>query len=46
MADRLDKIENHSHHFIFTSENKRECCEIIESYKKALPPKGDVKRIK
>lgn len=46
MADRLDKIENHSHHFIFTNENKRECYEIIESYKKALPPKGDVKRIK
>ena len=46
MADRLEKISSHSHHFIFTNESKRECYEIIESYKKALPPKGDVKRIK
>ena len=46
MADRLDKIASHSHHFIFTNENKRECYDIIESYKKALPPKSDVRRIK
>ncbi len=46
MADRLDKISSHSHHFIFTSENKGECYEIIEAYKKHTPPTGDVRRIK
>lgn len=46
MADRMDKLKDFSHHFIFTSESKRECYEVIESYKKKLEPKGNVKRIK
>lgn len=46
MADRMDKLKDFSHHFIFTSETKRECCDIIEAYKKKQEPKGNVKRIK
>ena len=46
MADRMDKLQNHSHHFIFTNETKKECYDIIEVYKHKLQPKGSVKRIK
>ncbi len=46
MADRMDKLRDFSHHFIFTSETKKECYEIIEAYKKKQEPKGNVKRIK
>ena len=46
MADRLDKIKDFSHHFIFANETKRECYDIIEAYKHKLQPKGNVKRIK
>jgi len=46
MADRMDKLKDFSHHFIFTSESKQECNKIIEAYKKKLEPKGNVKRIK
>ena len=46
MADRLDKIKNHSHHFIFTDETKAQAYEIIEAYKNGVAPKGNVKRIK
>ncbi len=46
MADRMDKLKDFSHHFIFTNETKKECYEIIEAYKKNKEPKGNVKRIK
>ena len=46
MADRLDKLKDFSHHFIFTSESKKECYEIIEAYKNMLPTKNNIKRIK
>lgn len=46
MADRLDKIKDFSHHFIFTNETKKECFDVIEAYKKNKEPKGNVKRIK
>lgn len=46
MADRIDKLKGFSHHFIFTSETKKECHDIIEAYTKKQEPKGNVKRIK
>ncbi len=46
MADRLDKINDFSHHFIFTNETKKECFDVIEAYKGKKEPKGSVKRIK
>lgn len=46
MADRMEKLKDFSHHFIFTSETKRECYDIIEAYKKSKEPRGSVKRIK
>ena len=46
MADRMDKLKDFSHHFIFTNETKKECFDIIEAYKHKLQPKGSVKRIK
>lgn len=33
-------------HFIFTTENEREMLDVIEAYKKKLPPKYDIRRIK
>ena len=46
MADRMDKLKDFSHHFIFTNETKKECFDVIEAYKHNLQPKGNVKRIK
>ncbi len=46
MADRMDKLKDHSHHFIFTNETKKECYDIIEAYKNKQEPDKNVKRIK
>ena len=46
MADRMDKLKDFSHHFIFTNEAKKESYEIIEAYKKGIPTNKSVKRIK
>ena len=46
MADRMDKLKDFSHHFIFTNETKKECFDVIEAYKHNRQPKGNVKRIK
>ena len=49
MADRRDALAKNrltSHHFIFTDESKGEAASVIEAYKKGLPPKGSVRRIK
>lgn len=46
MADRMEKLKDFSHHFIFSNETKKECYDIIEAYKHKLQPKGSVKRIK
>lgn len=49
MADRREElcrygIENR--HFLFTTESKNEILRILEAYKKGLPPRGDVRRIR
>lgn len=41
-----DRIPNGGRHFIFTTENEREMLGVIEAYKKRLPPKYDIRRIK
>lgn len=46
MADRLSMLKNHSLHFIFTSEARQECYDVIEAYKNGIMPKGSIKRIK
>ena len=46
MADRMDKLKDFSHHFIFTNETKKECYGIIEAYKNGTPASNNVKRIK
>lgn len=48
MADRADKLDSADislRHFIFTTESKKEAEQIIEAYKKNLPPRGEVRRI-
>ena len=46
MADRMEKLKDFSHHFIFTSESKRECYDIIEAYKNGASTNKSIKRIK
>ncbi len=46
MADKWESVCNHSQHFIFTDEDKKECEEIIEAYKKREAPRGAFRRIK
>jgi len=48
MADRADKLDAADlslRHFIFTTETKKEAEQVIEAYKKRLPPRGEVRRI-
>lgn len=46
MADRLERLKGHSHHFIFTNESASECYEIIKAYQNGSEPRGNIKRIK
>ena len=49
MADRKKLLQEkgiENTHFLFTVETKDEAAKVIEAYKKGLPPKGAVKRIK
>ena len=46
MADKLNEIENYSHHFIFTDESRDKCEEIISNYKNRRSISGSFKRIK
>lgn len=46
MADKMDTVEDFSHHFIFTSETKEQCAKIIEAYKRGMPTDKKIKRIK
>ena len=46
MADKQGDINKYSYHFIFTDEDKGECYEIIEAYKKQKPTTKGMRRIK
>ncbi len=46
MADKLNEINDFSHHFIFSSEKRSECEKIIEAYKNKKAPTGAFRRIK
>ncbi|MBQ8545448.1 MAG: U32 family peptidase [Clostridia bacterium] len=46
MADKESEINSFSHHFIFSSESKEKCQEIIEAYKNGTPSNGSIRRIK
>lgn len=46
MADRLEQINTHSLHFIFSDETKNEVLEIIDAYKRRAMSRGDYRRIK
>ena len=46
MADKQGEINKYSYHFIFTDEDKGECYEIIEAYKKQKPTTKGMRRIK
>ena len=46
MADRQGEISKHSYHFIFADEDRKECYEIIEAYKKQKPSTKGMRRIK
>ncbi len=49
MADKQEELTRagiHRRHFIFTTESAEQSRQIIEAYRRALPPKGDIKRIR
>lgn len=46
MADRAEELRAFSWHFIFSSEEKSECYDIIEAYKKKSPTLKKIRRIK
>ena len=46
MADKREKINDFSWHFIFSSESRAECEKIIEMYEKGLPTDKRIRRIK
>jgi len=48
MADKqkdLDAIDLRGRHMMFTLESKKECAQIIDAFKKGIPPSGAIKRI-
>lgn len=46
MADKINLIENFSHHFIFTDESKLKCEKIIKAYEQGLATDAKIRRIK
>ena len=44
LAERMDEFPLYFGLLYFTTEGREECAEIIDAYKKGIPPKGDYTR--
>ena len=46
MAEKMDTLRDFSHHFIFSSETREQCEQVINAYKQGLATDRKIKRIK